>query len=226
MADYIKKNILCQAYIHAESAELSDAQLLKIQNELNDFVTKRAQFFLYKEVEVDVELGEGSLKSWASILGTLSALYAGIANYPSFREGVVAIHDDVSRLSSSIVSESLFVTKTKNIDVIRIESRTGIIGSLKRILDQLMFIRENNGSISAERMQKAITQTSIDIERLLSAIKNEADLELIKKHLLDEAKKTPARPIPGQKERSGSAQIVLYTNRRKSIFDMLKDKSV
>lgn len=221
MADYIRNNILFQAYVHAESEKIDDVQIKFIEEQLNEFIAKRARFFLSQNVEIDVKIGDGSLKSWATVLGTLSALYAGVANYPDFRAGVIALHDDVTRLSNAIVSESLFVTKTRHTEIIRIESRTGIIGSIKRIIDQIEFMREKNGSINAERMQKILNQTSIDINRVLDAIKNEDDLILIKKNLHTGIERLPDKPLPGRKEKRAAVYIQLYHNRRKSILQKL-----
>ncbi|MBN1545265.1 MAG: hypothetical protein JW902_01245 [Syntrophaceae bacterium] len=226
MADYIHKNILCQAYIHSESDRFSEDELQKLKDELKEYVTKRAQFFLYNDVEISIDVGEGSFKSWASVLGTLTLLYGGIANYPSFREGIVALYDDVNRLSSAIVSESLFLSKKRQPEIIRIESRTGIIGSLKRVSDQILFIREHNGLISPERMHKLLSNTLEDVNRLISVLKNEEDRILVKEMLLTEAEKLPRIPLPTKKQRSFAGDIAIFKSRREELIRLLKNEIV
>src|SRR5262249_20246585 len=100
MADYINLSIFSQANIHIKPINMDDEQLAEFQSYISEFVTKRAQFFLHPEVEIDVALKEGSLKSYATVLGTVaSLLYGGIANYEDFRKGVNLLYEDSKRLA-------------------------------------------------------------------------------------------------------------------------------
>jgi len=90
MADYIDKNILCQAYVHIRlPGPTSEEKLAAIKQQLTEFAAVRARFFIYPEIDVDIEFKEGSLKSYITILG---AIYAAICNYGSFRSGVDALY--------------------------------------------------------------------------------------------------------------------------------------
>lgn len=132
MADYINKNIICQAYVHVDPEDVSEELLVDLRSHLENFVKSRSEFFLFPNPEVSIELKEGSIKIYATILGTFGALYGAVANYPSFREGVGLIYEDTKRLSEYIASESIFTTKARHNQVIRVEARTGVIGSIKK----------------------------------------------------------------------------------------------
>lgn len=63
MADYINKNILCQAYFHVEPENYQEEHELAIlKDELLKFAISRTGFFLNPEAQVEVEFEEGSLK--------------------------------------------------------------------------------------------------------------------------------------------------------------------
>lgn len=191
-------------------------ELNKMKHELNVFLSNRAKFFLYEDVEVEVEFGEGSIKSWATVLGTISALYAGIANYPSFREGVKLIYNDVNRISDAIVTESLFATKSKHNDVIRVESRTGIVGNLKRIVDDLEYIEKMNGHVTAEQLSKKLANTHEEIDRLLNVLNSAKDMDFVKSNLSNEIEKLPNKPkrMPKDDDHIIWSQIYLVDRRR------------
>jgi len=128
VADYINKDILCQAYIHIEPVPMDEDELAVLKKELEAFINSRGKFFIYDEVGTSVEFKEGSLKVYASIVG---AIYLAIGQYGSFRAGVDYLSSDVKRLSETIVSESLFLTKRRHDSIVRAEARIGVIGTLK-----------------------------------------------------------------------------------------------
>ncbi|MBK4989206.1 hypothetical protein [Pseudomonas sp. S36] len=148
MADYINKSIICQAYLHLDPApeDLNDDEL---KEALQEFLGVRAEFFLYKEVGTDVELKEGSLKIYLTIAGSI---YAGISQYPSFREGIDLFATDAKRMSEYAISESLFITKSRHDCILRTEARTGVCGTLKKIADEIDAIRRQNGEIDPSRL--------------------------------------------------------------------------
>ncbi|WP_144934708.1 hypothetical protein [Pseudomonas alabamensis] len=148
MADYINKSIICQAYLHIDPAPegITDAELTAA---LQNFLGARAEFFLYKNVGTNVELKEGSLKIYLTILGSL---YAGISQYPSFRDGIDKLAIDAKRVSEYAISESLFLTKSRHDCVLRTEARTGVCGTLKKIADEMDSIKANSGQVDPSRI--------------------------------------------------------------------------
>lgn len=135
VADYIDKNILCEAYVHVELPEtVTREELDKIKEQLRLFTEARAKFFVYPEVDVEVEFREGSLKSYLTIAG---AIYIAIGNYGDFRSGIDILYTDIKRLADTLVSETLFMTRARHHSIKRTEARTGVIGSLKVLVDDL-----------------------------------------------------------------------------------------
>lgn len=172
VADYIDRNILCQAYVHIEADHLSDEERADLQRHIALFVGTRGRFFLYESVTTDVEFKEGSLKIYGTIAG---ALYIAISQYGSFRSGVDYLATDAKRLAECIAAESLFLTKSRHDSTIRVEARVGVVGSLKTSIDKLERISYELGSASVLQSTKAIQELQTDMERLMENLKDASD---------------------------------------------------
>lgn len=177
MADYIDKNILCQAYVHVELPEnITPGELDQIKEHLRQFTEARAKFFVYPDVIVEVEFREGSLKSYLTIAG---AIYIAIGNYGGFREGIDYLHTDIKRLADSLVSETLFMTRARHHSIRRTEARTGVIGSLKVLVDDLTTLESSLGQISVDESARRIRRLKEDAERLLENVRDNDDRNAI-----------------------------------------------
>lgn len=124
MADYIHLNILSQSYIHIEPVNIEDERLERFRAYMEEFVAQRSKFFLHPDVEVDIALREGSLKSYATVLGTLAWVYNAIGNYGGIRQGISILHEDCKRVAETVCSESLFQAQARHPDIVRVEART------------------------------------------------------------------------------------------------------
>lgn len=195
MADYINKSIICQAYLHIDPApeDISDDEL---KEALEAFLGVRAEFFLYKEVGTDVELKEGSLKIYLTIMGTL---YAGISQYPSFRQGIDMFATDAKRVSEYAISESLFLTKSRHDCILRTEARTGVCGTLKKIADEIDGIRRNSGEVDPSKVIEKMESLKKVILTFKDNVNSEEDKGWVFPQLKDYAeeqipKRAKARP--------------------------------
>src|SRR6185295_19064513 len=210
MADYIDKNILCQAYIHVELPDgTTQERLSEIKKHLEDFATIRGQFFVYPEVDVSVEFRDGSLKAYISIAGVI---VIAIQGYGGFREGIDYLYTDIKRLAESLVSESLFVTKSKHQRIVRTEARTGIIGSLKVLVDDMNNLEASIGQIPADEAARRIRRIKDDAEALLTNVRSEEDAMNIEDEIYDFSNKLPDRwPNPPDRRPDDSA-IISYND--------------
>jgi hypothetical protein len=172
VADYIDRNILCQAYIHVEIDHLNPQQVDDLKRHLKTFVESRGRFFLYEDVSTDVEFKEGSLKIYGTVVG---ALYIAISQYGSFRSGVDYLATDTKRLAECIASESLFLTKSRHDKTIRVEARVGIAGSLKNAVDKLDRIRGELADVSLNQTNRRIAELESDIGKLMDNLNDPSD---------------------------------------------------
>lgn len=211
MADYINKNILCQAYIHVEPDEITDELVANLKNHLVGFVASRADFFLYPDPEIDIEVKEGSIKVYATVLGTVAAaMYGGIANYPTFREGAIVLYEDAKRLSDYIAAEGLFATKARHTQVIHVEARTGVVGSIKKIVTAFDSLKAMDGSTSADKLHSKLKEINEDLDKLMENLKSEEDIALVKKGLLELANESPTTPTDPPRKRNQPMDVIRY----------------
>jgi hypothetical protein len=205
MADYIDKNILCQAYVHIDLPEgITPEELDAIKNQLREFTEQRAKFFVYPDVEIEIEFREGSLKSYISIAG---AIYLAIAQYGSFRGGVDYLHTDIKRLADSIVSETLFMTRARHDHIRRTEARVGIVGSLKSLTDDMNMFSAILGGIAVDEAAVRLNSLKEDSDRLLENVRDPRDQQEIEDAICDFTDTLPTR-CPYPKDKSPDAAAV------------------
>ncbi len=176
MADYINKNILAQAYLHIEPEDIESIDLDAISEHLSEFLRSRTDFFFTSSADISVEFAEGSIKVYGTVLGTIAAIYSGIATYPSFREGVLLLYEDSKRLSEYVVAEGLFTTNARHQNVVRLEARTGVIGSLRKVVGLIDQARNMNGVKSADKIEEKLVEADTELRLLLSNLNAEEDL--------------------------------------------------
>ncbi|MGO4746513.1 hypothetical protein [Serratia quinivorans] len=200
MANYIDSNILSQSYVHVEPTwltsvtnEQKEAELQRIKDSITEYAQKRLKFFLYDDVDIEVEFEDGSIKAKITAYGKVCVLLSAltpaghvVANYPQYREGVKAIISDVHKIGNVVNSEVLFQTQSRSKDeIIRVEARKGIVGSLEKIHNKMTsienkLIRKDNSSIS-------IYNDMLDLNKYISELdanlKDKQDRDSISKSL-------------------------------------------
>jgi hypothetical protein len=223
VADYIDRNILCQAYVHIELPDFDDAHLANLKKHLELFVSTRGRFFLYEDVATDVEFKSGSLKLYLTIAGSL---YVAIGQYGSFRDGVNFLAGDTKRLAECVVSESLFLTKSRHDTTIRAEARIGVTGTLKSAVDRLSFISSQLGDIPLQKSTEQIGEVHDDIGRLIENLNDPADPPYIADELCKVVKEflPSSPPVPGRKKpKPSEAMVAAYRKARLALIDELSN---
>jgi hypothetical protein len=219
MADYIDREILCQAYVHIET-ELNEEQLANLKDHLALYISSRGRFFLYEAVSTDVEFKEGSLKIRLSILGSL---YIAIAQYGSFRDGTNFLVSDAKRLAETVISESLFLTKSRHDATIRTEARIGVAGSLKNCIDRMESIKNEMGRVSLQTSTRQLSDLKDDMDKLLANLNDPADPPYVAGELCKLAHEVlPRTPLHDPKKpRPGPEAVAAYHRVRQELIDEL-----
>lgn len=217
MADYINKNILSQAYIHVEPTGIeTEEQLESFKENLRAFALSRTEFFLSEGLEINIEFEEGSIKARVTVIGTLILLLQGISSYKDFREGLQFLYSDAKWLSDAIISESLYQTRAKHQDVIRVEARTGIIGSVHKVLNQLERIKTGaKGTMLASDIVEKIDDIQDELSKLMGNICDLDDRNLVAKECKYLVQELPEIPVP-PKDKINSNYAINEYRRKKS----------
>jgi hypothetical protein len=224
VADYIDRNILCQAYIHIEPIDFPLDKLELVKDELQLFITTRGRFFLYNEVATSVELKDGSLKVYATIAGSL---FLAIGQYGDFRSGVDYLAQDTKRLADCIVSEGLYMTHSRHDNILHVEARIGVAGSLKSVVDQLELTQRELGTTEIRKSIKRLKDIQNDIDELLAKLNDPADPPYISSKLCALVKELlPDEPTPNSKKPHEPVDVGLYVDERKRIISLLEAASI
>ena len=220
MADYINKNILSQAYIHVEPRGMeTDEQLESFKENLRIFSLTRTEFFLSEGLEINVEFEDGSIKARVTVIGTLMLLLQGISSYKDFREGLQLLYSDAKWLSDAIISESLYQTKAKHHDVIRVEARTGIIGSIHKVFNKLESIKRGaKGAMLATDIVDKIDDAQNEILKLMDNICDLADKDLVAKECIALVKELPETPVPPKDKENKIYAIDEYRRKKSNLI--------
>ena len=152
-------------------------------------------------------------------MGTIFLLMQGVANYPEFREGVSLIYNDSKRLAEYMVSEAQYFSGSKHQDVIRLEARTGVLGSLHKIILQLEQIKRGaGGAILAKDLVLKIDKAQGDIEDLINNLQGQEDIDLVKNGLSSLVREIPKNPKPPKDKTNTPEAILRYQSRRRKLF--------
>lgn len=222
MADYIRTNILCQAYVHAEVDENFALAVAAIQNNALPLIATRAKFFLYEDAELGFESEQGSVKSRITVFGTILVALQAISNYKDFREGITLLYDDVRRVAEVASTETLFALKARGQEIKRVEIRTGIVGQLHRILRSIDAAQADSLDQGVKGKAEDLEKIRTEILTLIDNINNADDVALVADELYLLVEEIPDYPTPGRKDPNGSNFIPLYRDNRKALLSSLK----
>ena len=182
MANYIKSDLICQAYLRVDLPTPDEETLERLRKALHAYVDERGNFFLNEQVEANVTLKEGSIIEYLTIFGSVCAL---IHQYPSFREAVQLIYSDVKRLTESMTLEAQFITGAKNASVVHSEARTGLIGLLKVTIDRIQNTKDSYGLVRISTLTRRLKASMNDSIRIIEALTNNSDKRYIATNLRD-----------------------------------------
>lgn len=198
MARYIKSNILFQSYVHIEAPykKLQEKEK-QIETKLQDFVTERAQHFLYPDVDIDLEFKEGSIKAYATVRGSLKDCLNG--DYIDFHSEIENLYWFAKRMSDAANMEVAFLTGSFLRSIERTEARPGIIGQTKRILDSILAFRTTDSEKSAAALIRNVRSTRIDAGKLIKNLVDAGDKTMVKKEFSELLNSAPKRISPQNK---------------------------
>lgn len=215
MANYIKREVLSEAYTHLDVDLFNDkARLTQLKNELAAFYRDRASFLFETDVEVSVEFEEGSLRTRIVALGT-AALVIGnvVGTYGSFRQGIAQLAGDAVSLAQAANLEVIFRTATPFCDRIRVENRKGVFGRVSALISSFDSVAEKIGSsklpttqnqlVGANRAIDELLEWELQVQKLFGKFDDPATQACVAAGLLDDVNKLPAS-LPWQKDLDSS----------------------
>jgi len=162
MANYIKNEVLCEAYSRLQVDIANDPVALeKLKSEMRSFFTERAKFLFGQDVQVEIEFEKGSLITKLKVIGSAAGVIVLALNtYGTFRQTVDYLVKDSALLAQSANLEMIFRTKAAFCDRVRVEKRKGVFGRVDELLTELDIIKHQVSESKLPRSQRAITDFS------------------------------------------------------------------
>lgn len=182
MANYINSPILFESYVHLDANFENEADAQEaLRRAVDTFIHERASHFLYDEVESEVRFKTGSVKAYATIRGSIRDC---LGAYDDFAKSVDRLYWFAKKLSDAAVMETSFRTGTFLSAITHTEARPGVIGKLKRTIDDIRSVRAITSDRQAERMIKRLNRILVSIEGLFPQFVDDAERGLVAGELL------------------------------------------
>lgn len=223
MANYLNTTILCESYIYVSSYDLTPKMQGTIETTLKGYASSRAPFFFDTSIDIDVDVIEGSLKTKVTVCGSIAAV---IMSYGSLRSGIEMMYKDARFVASSLVTESLFAAQVRRPEVDRVEVRTGLPGSIKRIIQKIDNLSKQTTTISPDQMGKELAAISKSLDNLLEKIEDDADKKAVKdglQEIMTEALDLPLEKPKDVPKHEAHLPIYLHRDRIEEILKKLRN---
>lgn len=169
MANYIKSEILAEAYSHLNVEVFYDKPALaKLKSDLTSFFEERAKFMFGDKIKVEVEFEEGSLITKIKIVGKASiAIAVAMTAYGGFRQAIDYLEKDATVLAQSANLEMVFRTKAAYCDRVAVEKRRGIFGRIDQFLGELDLINRELKDSTFPTSTRALSSFQKNTDRLI-----------------------------------------------------------
>lgn len=220
MANYIDKEIICEAYVHLDiDASLSQAEILKIKNHVKHYFDERVKFLLGDSVETTVESAEGSLKLTLTAYAGIAALVgimgaADAVDFSDFALTIKATHEDSRMLAEATNLETIFATRTPSCDRLHAEARTGLVGKTAKLitaLETLVGHAQNARAPSTktevlriDQIGQSVIKLDNDARKILAKVRSDEDRYCLAAGLYAAFKQLPS-VLPAERELFESA---------------------
>lgn len=159
MANYINKEIICEAYIHLEVGNNSELDLNNLKKHLKNFFDARVDFLLGESVNTEIEFFEGSIIAKLTAFAGIASLIGGaVLKYPDFRDSLKSMYEDGIMLAEAANLEMIFVTRTPRCDRLHFEARTGVIGRAAKLVTTIESLKEKALTLKAPSSYKEIKE--------------------------------------------------------------------
>jgi hypothetical protein len=137
------------------------------------------------EVEVAHSIESGSVKSKVTVLAILTALIQGIEHYGDFRDGIDRIFEDAKHFAVQANEYILFSAHPHTNTPVIFETRTGLVGALKRFKDDVQFLNEHADDISPSEMKSRLKRLASETDQMFKEASSQADFGALTKLLSD-----------------------------------------
>ena len=186
---------IAQAYFHFRT-EMSEAELKNFGKRVAKSSRAAALSNFAIEVEITVDVVEGSVKGRVTAIGILIGGFAFVADYKGFKEGVVEICQDARSFGADVCDKAVELANVAKRYIVRTERRTKTSGKLGRLLSDLDKLQNSVDSLSPAQVKGELSRLNRELELIARDLAPVEQQKLGK--ILDQTKLPPPRKWPQQ----------------------------
>ncbi|WGS18953.1 MULTISPECIES: hypothetical protein [unclassified Bradyrhizobium] len=158
---------LAQAYIHLKPYSASHKQIRSLGRYAKRVAIRAAADIYGGEVEIEVQIEEGSLITRVTVAGSIFlGVYGFVANYKGFKEGVVEMCNDAREFAVDVCKPFIKKAGVPKEDVYRFERRLKVPGKLYRLDKRLEQLEKSVGELSPHDMQRELGRLRSELESI------------------------------------------------------------
>jgi hypothetical protein len=182
---------LAQAYIHLKPYYATERQVRSLGRHAKRVAIKAAAEIYGGDVEIEVQIEEGSLITRVTVAGSiLLGVYGFVANYKGFKEGVVEMCNDAREFAVDVCGPFITKAGVPKEDVYRFERRLKTPGKLYRFSKRLEKLEHSVDELSPRSVRKELGSLRAEFESIAQ------HLSPLERQSLEPALKRPKLPPP------------------------------
>ncbi|SFI62602.1 hypothetical protein [Bradyrhizobium sp. Gha] len=156
---------LAQAYTHLKPYSASRRDIQSLGRYAKRVAIRTAADIYGGEVEIEVQIEEGSLVDRITVIGSLLlAAHGHIADYKGFKESVVDMCDDAREFAIDVCAPFIKKAGVPKEDVYRFERRLKTPGKLYRFSKRLEKLEHSVGELSPHDVQKELGSLRAELD--------------------------------------------------------------
>jgi hypothetical protein len=182
---------LAQAYIHLKPYSASDKHVRSLGRYAKRLAVKTAADIYGGDVEIEVQIEEGSLITRVTVIGSiLLGSYGFVANYKGFKEGVVEMCSDAQEFAVDVCKPFIKKAGVPKEDVYRFERRLKTPGKLYRLSKRLEKLEHSVEALSPRDVRQELGNLRLELASI------EEQLTPEERQALEPILKRPKLPAP------------------------------
>jgi hypothetical protein len=157
---------LAQTYIHLNPFEIDEVKINRFMSELEGFGKQAALELYSRPIDLDIRIEEGSLKAWITVMGSIGAIYHGIAVYPDFKAGMETLVEDARTYGTLLLDKFIPTSGAAPEQIYRTERRSMTPGKIHRVIVRLEDLQQHLPQLSKEEASRRLDAIKGDLLRL------------------------------------------------------------
>lgn len=157
---------LAQAYIHLKPYSASPGEIRSLGRYAKRVAVKAAADIYGGEVEIEVQIDEGSLITRITVVGFLLSAYGIVADHKGFKESVVEMCGDAREFAVDVCAPFIKKAGVPEEDVYRFERRLKTPGKLYRFSKRLEKLEHSVDELSRRDVQKELGNLRTELDSI------------------------------------------------------------